>query len=232
MKNNKVVILLTTIVGLASCNLVQPTTATVNASQLKTQNDSVSYVLGVSMAENIKNQGVGKLNNELLNAGVNNTLDGKEPMLTEAERNEVLKTYFNNIKLIKEKEAKAEETAFLAANKKKPNVVELPSGLQYKMLTKGTGTTKPSTTNRVSVHYTGRLIDGTVFDSSVQRGQPATFGVTQVIKGWTEALQLMRVGDKLELYIPSDLGYGARGAGKDIKPYSLLIFEVELLEIL
>jgi FKBP-type peptidyl-prolyl cis-trans isomerase FklB len=184
MKKNKTVILLTAIIGLASCNLVQPTTATVNASQLKTQNDSVSYVLGVSMAENIKGQGVGKLNDELLNAGVNNTLDGKEPMLTEAERNEVLKTYFNNIKLIKEKEAKAEETAFLATNKKKPNVVELPSGLQYKMLTKGTGTTKPTTTNRVSVHYTGRLIDGTVFDSSVQRGQPATFGVTQVIKGW------------------------------------------------
>lgn len=232
MKKYNVILATIAAVSFSSCDLMQPTAATVTTGQLKTQTDSVSYVLGVSMAENMKNQGVGKLNNELLNAGVNNTLEGKEPLLTETERNEVLKTYFSNIKLIKEKEAKAEEIAFLAANKNKPGVVELPSGLQYKMLSKGTGTKTPNTSNRVSVHYTGRLIDGTVFDSSVQRGQPATFGVTQVIKGWTEALQLMRVGDKLELYIPSDLGYGARGAGKDIKPYSLLIFEVELLEIL
>lgn len=232
MKKHTIIASALSLIAFVSCDVMQPTAASVTTNQLKTQNDSVSYVLGVSMAENMKNQGVGKLNNHLLNAGVNNTLAGKEPLLTEAERNEVLKTYFNNIKLIKEKEAKAEETAFLTANKNKPGVVELPSGLQYKMLKKGTGTKTPTTSNRVSVHYTGRLIDGTVFDSSVQRGQPATFGVTQVIKGWTEALQLMRVGDKLELYIPSDLGYGARGAGKDIKPYSCLIFEVELLDIL
>ena len=120
--------------------------------------------------------------------------------------------------------------AFLEENKKKANVVELPSGLQYEILTEGTGE-KPKATDSVKCHYHGTLIDGTVFDSSVERGQPATFGVNQVIKGWVEALQLMPVGSKWRLFIPSELAYGKQGAGRSIQPNSALIFEVELLEI-
>lgn len=126
---------------------------------------------------------------------------------------------------------KTEGAAFLAANKTKTGVMTLPSGLQYKVLKEGTGSS-PKSSDRVKVHYTGKLLDGTVFDSSVQRGQPATFGVTQVIKGWTEALLKMKPGSKWELYIPADLAYGANGApGGKIGPNATLIFEVELLEI-
>ena len=119
---------------------------------------------------------------------------------------------------------------FLAENSTQAKVIVLPSGLQYKVINNGDGST-PKATDKVKVHYTGKLIDGTVFDSSVERGEPSTFGVTQVIKGWTEALKLMKVGDKWELYIPSNLAYGARGKGPKIGPNTTLIFEVELLGI-
>ena len=119
---------------------------------------------------------------------------------------------------------------FLVENKRKENVVELPSGLQYEVMTEGNGAT-PKATDTVECHYHGTLIDGTVFDSSVERGQPATFGVNQVIKGWVEALQLMSVGSKWKLFVPSNLAYGEQGAGNDIQPNSTLIFEVELLGI-
>lgn len=214
---------------LASCATMPSTTS---VSQLKTAADSVSYSLGVEMAKNLNGQGVDKVNKAMMNGAFNATMDGKTPLISNEERSEVLNNYFNNLKEIKEKEAKAEEIAFLNENRKKEGVIETASGLQYKYLTKGEGKDTPSMSNKVKVHYTGRLINGDVFDSSVERGQPATFGVGQVIRGWTEALQLMHVGDKMELYIPSDLGYGARGAGGKIKPHSLLIFEVELLEIL
>jgi len=120
---------------------------------------------------------------------------------------------------------------FLEENAKKEDVVVLPSGLQYKILTKGSGTSSPSTADQVKVHYEGKLLTGKVFDSSYKRGQPASFGVTGVIKGWTEALQLMVQGDVWELYIPAELAYGARGAGADIGPNSVLTFKVELIEI-
>ena len=130
----------------------------------------------------------------------------------------------------KSKLLEQEGIAYLAENAKKEGVVTTESGLQYEVLTKGSGPS-PTADDSVTVHYTGTLIDGTVFDSSVERGEPATFGVTQVIAGWTEALQLMSVGDKLRLVIPSDLAYGLRGAGPSIGPNSTLIFEVELLSI-
>ncbi len=125
---------------------------------------------------------------------------------------------------------KEEGVQFLVENKRKENVVELPSGLQYEVITEGDGES-PKETDTVECHYHGTLIDGTVFDSSVQRGQPATFGVNQVIKGWVEALQLMKVGSKWRLFVPSNLAYGEQGAGNDIQPNSTLIFEVELLGI-
>ena len=121
--------------------------------------------------------------------------------------------------------------AFLEENKKKENIVTLPSGLQYEVITEGNGK-KPKATDRVRCHYEGTLIDGTLFDSSIKRGEPAVFGVNQVIQGWVEALQLMSEGSKWKLYIPSELGYGAHGAGEMIPPHSTLIFEVELLEVL
>ena len=120
---------------------------------------------------------------------------------------------------------------FLAANAKKPGVVSLPSGLQYEVMTKGAGGAKPTATDKVKVHYHGMLINGKVFDSSVERGEPISFGLNQVIKGWTEGVQLMSVGDKWKLFIPSELAYGERGAGNVIPPYAALIFEVELLGI-
>ena len=126
---------------------------------------------------------------------------------------------------------KAEGEKFLAENKTKEGVVTTESGLQYKVLTEGSGA-KPTEADRVKVHYTGKLLDGTVFDSSVQRGEPATFGVTQVIRGWQEVLQLMPAGSKYQVWIPSELAYGASGAGQMIKPHATLEFEVELLEII
>ena len=127
-------------------------------------------------------------------------------------------------------ENKKTGTAFLTENKAKPGVVTTTSGLQYSVEKEGTGA-KPTATDRVKVHYTGKLLDGKVFDSSVERGQPAEFGVGEVIKGWTEALQLMPIGSKWKLFIPADLAYGDRGAGADIKPGSTLVFDVELIDI-
>jgi FKBP-type peptidyl-prolyl cis-trans isomerase len=135
---------------------------------------------------------------------------------------------------MKAKEAEVKAKAgkdFLEANKKKPGIITTASGLQYEVMTKGPGGAKPKATDKVKVHYHGTMIDGTIFDSSVQRGEPISFGLNQVIKGWTEGLQLMEIGDKFRFYLPFDLAYGDRGAGPVIGPYSTLIFEVELLGI-
>jgi FKBP-type peptidyl-prolyl cis-trans isomerase FklB len=230
MKNKYVLLTVAIAFATSSCSTMQ-STSSVTPAQLKTAKDSVSYVLGVSMAENLQKQGLSQMNKDIVNSAFNATIEGKESFMDVETRDAILKKHFSNLQSLLTEEAKATETAFLTANKKKPGVNELPSGLQYKILKKGTGTETPTTSSKVSVHYTGKLTNGTVFDSSVERGQPATFGVTQVIKGWTEALQLMHVGDKFELYLPSKLAYGSREVGKYIKPNSLLIFEVELLEI-
>ena len=150
--------------------------------------------------------------------------------MTIEESRKFIQGYFQKLAKIQGDKNKTEGEEFLAKNKEKEGVKTTDSGLQYEIIKEGTGP-KPKETDKVKVDYTGTLIDGTVFDSSVQRGQPATFGVNQVIPGWTEALEMMPVGSKWKIYIPSDLGYGERGAGKDIGPNSTLIFEVELLDI-
>ena len=157
-------------------------------------------------------------------------MEQKDPEISYQEAQTIINEFFQALQAKVSEAAKQAGTAFLAENAKREGVVTLESGLQYEVVTEGNGAT-PSAADQVKVHYHGSLIDGTVFDSSVQRGEPATFGVTQVISGWVEALQLMPVGSKWRLFIPSDLAYGAQGAGQHIAPYSTLVFEVELLEI-
>ena len=192
--------------------------------------DKVSYALGLSIGNNFQNSGIKDLQVEDFIKGLTDVMEEKQPAITYDEAKEVINEYF--IKLQKEKmeiNKKAGEE-FLHINKGRAGVVELPSGLQYQVLKQGNGA-KPSATDKVKCHYHGTLINGTVFDSSVQRGQPAVFGVNQVIPGWLEALQLMPVGSKWRLFIPSNLAYGEHGAGEMIEPNSTLIFDVELLDI-
>ncbi len=192
--------------------------------------DKVSYALGLSIGNNFLNSGIKDLQVEDFVKGLTDVLNEKQPDITYDEAKEVINEFF--IKLQKEKmeiNKKAGEE-FLHINKGKAGVVELPSGLQYQVLKQGNGA-KPKATDKVKCHYHGTLINGTVFDSSVQRGQPAVFGVNQVIPGWVEALQLMPVGSKWRLFIPSNLAYGEQGAGEMIEPNSTLIFDVELLDI-
>lgn len=192
--------------------------------------DKVSYALGLSIGNNFQNSGIKDLQVEDFIKGLTDVMEEKQPAITYDEAKEVINEYF--IKLQKEKmeiNKKAGEE-FLHINKGRAGVVELPSGLQYQVLKQGNGA-KPSATDKVKCHYHGTLINGTVFDSSVQRGQPAVFGVNQVIPGWVEALQLMSVGSKWRLFIPSNLAYGEHGAGEMIEPNSTLIFDVELLDI-
>ena len=192
--------------------------------------DKVSYALGLSIGNNFLNSGIKNLLVEDFVKGLTDVLNEKQPDITSDEAKEVINEFF--IKLQKEKmeiNKKAGEE-FLHINKGRAGVVELPSGLQYQVLKQGNGA-KPKATDKVKCHYHGTLINGTVFDSSVQRGQPAVFGVNQVIPGWVEALQLMPVGSKWRLFIPSNLAYGEQGAGEMIEPNSTLIFDVELLDI-
>ncbi len=190
----------------------------------------VSYALGMSVANNILASGVKNLEVEEFAKAVKAVLANEPMELSIDEAQEVLTVYFTKLQEEQVKGLKAEGEAFLAENAKQEGVVTLPSGLQYKVLNAGTGAT-PKATDSVECHYEGRLINGTVFDSSYQRGETATFGVNQVIAGWVEALQLMKEGDKWQLYIPYNLAYGERGAGAQIPPYSTLIFDVELIKV-
>ena len=192
--------------------------------------DKVSYALGLSIGNNFQNSGINDLQIEDFVKGLKDILGGQTPEINYDEAKQVINDYF--MKLQKEKfeiNKKAGEE-FLNINKGKAGVVTLPSGLQYQVLQKGEGP-KPTASDKVKCHYHGTLINGTVFDSSVQRGEPAVFGVSQVIPGWVEALQLMPVGSKWRLFIPSDLAYGEHGAGEAIEPNSALVFDVELLDI-
>ena len=192
--------------------------------------DKVSYALGLSIGNNFQNSGINDLQIEDFVKGLKDILGGQTPEISYDEAKQVINDYF--MKLQKEKfeiNKKAGEE-FLNINKGKAGVVTLPSGLQYQVLQKGEGP-KPTASDKVKCHYHGALINGTVFDSSVQRGEPAVFGVSQVIPGWVEALQLMPVGSKWRLFIPSDLAYGEHGAGEAIEPNSALVFDVELLDI-
>lgn len=208
------------------------TAANVNAQtmELKTQADSISYAIGVSVGTNLKTGGFEGLNADLISKGMSAAMKGEPTVIDGAKANQIIQDYMTAQAAKKGSAAKEKGAKFLAENKTKKGVTTLPSGLQYEVIKAGTGP-KPLSTDKVKVHYHGTLIDGTVFDSSVQRGQPAEFGVTQVIPGWTEALQLMNTGSKWKLFLPYEIAYGERGAGQQIGPYETLIFEVELLEI-
>ncbi len=192
--------------------------------------DKVSYSLGLSIASNLISSGVKTVNAEAFNDAMNTVFSGQMPEIMPDEANNILQDYFDKLQKEKGKEALEAGKAFLEENKKKEGVVVLPSGLQYKILTAGNGP-KPKASDTVKCHYEGRLINGQVFDSSVRRGEPAEFPVGGVIQGWVEALQLMPVGSKWQLYIPSNLAYGTHGAGQSIGPNETLIFDVELLAI-
>ncbi|HHW81657.1 MAG TPA: FKBP-type peptidyl-prolyl cis-trans isomerase [Bacteroidales bacterium] len=191
---------------------------------------NLSYSLGMSMATQLMQTGLENLDVEAFVKAFTEIMKNEKPSMSLEEASEHIQAYFSAKQNEMLKINKAEGEKFLAENKKEDNVVELPSGLQYEIITEGKGDI-PKATDTVECHYHGTLIDGTVFDSSVQRGQPAVFGVTQVIKGWVEALQLMPVGSKWKLFVPSDMAYGEQGAGDLIQPNTTLIFEVELLGI-
>ncbi len=192
--------------------------------------DKISYALGLSIGHNLLGSGIENLNAEDFTKAVKAVLNEEKYDMTIDKAQQVISTFFEELEREKYEKNIAEGKAFLDENAKKEGVITLPSGLQYCILQEGTGA-KPSATDSVNCHYHGTLINGTVFDSSVQRGTPATFGVNQVIPGWVEALQLMPVGAKWRLFIPSDLAYGAQGAGQQIGPHTALIFDVELLGI-
>ncbi len=196
--------------------------------------DKLSYSLGLLFGQSLRQSNVKGINYADFAKGIEAMCEGTRPEISAQEAQGLVNEYFAK----KEAEAAAAYAdvrkageEFLKENAKRPEVKVTESGLQYEILSEGNGA-KPSAEDRVKVHYHGTTIDGTVFDSSIERGEPATFGVRQVIAGWVEALQLMPVGSKWKLYIPSELAYGSHGAGAAIKPHSALIFEVELLDIL
>lgn len=205
-------------------------TASIPKPAMKTGIDSLSYSLGLSLAQFYKQQGITKVNTVLVSKAINDALTGGKTLLNEEQMNLCITNYLQKMKTDKSSGNRKAGEAFLASNKTKAGVVTLPSGLQYTIIKEGTGP-KPAITDTVKCHYHGTLIDGTVFDSSVDRGQPAEFPVGGVIKGWVEALPLMPVGSKWKLFIPSELAYGDNQAGPTIGPGSTLIFDVELLEI-
>ena len=218
-------------VGAAGCQ----NTGKKSEVKLTSRNDSVSYALGVLIGEQNKQQmksapGVDQLNKSILITAFERAFLGDSVQIKPEKANAALQKFFAEVSKAEGDKNLKEGEDFLAANKSKTGVVTLPSGLQYEIIKAGSGA-KPTAEDEVKCHYHGTTIDGKVFDSSVDRGEPATFPVNRVIPGWTEALQLMPVGSKWKLFIPAALAYGERGAGQDIKPNSALIFEVELLEI-
>jgi FKBP-type peptidyl-prolyl cis-trans isomerase FklB len=213
-----------------------PATKAPASRTLETPKDKLSYSIGMNIGKSLKRDNV-DVDPDLLLRGVKDVLGGGTPLMTDEEAQSTLNELQADLRKKQEQEAqqlaetnKKEGEAFLAANKTKPGVVALPSGLQYKILQEGTGP-KPTAADTVTVNYRGTLVNGTEFDSSYKRGQPASFPIGGIIKGWTEALLLMPVGSKWQLFIPPDLAYGQRQAGPTIGPNSTLVFEVELLSI-
>ena len=193
--------------------------------------DKLSYALGLVIGHNLKEMGVDNLNGADFAQAVADVLAGNATAMTNAEAQQIVATYMQEKEAEKGKAAREAGEKFLAENAKKEGVVVLPSGLQYVVLTEGSGR-KPSATDNVKCHYEGRLTDGTVFDSSFRRGEPAVFPLNGVIAGWTEGVQLMGEGAKFRFFIPYNLAYGERGAGGSIPPYAALVFDVELIEVL
>lgn len=195
--------------------------------------DKASYSLGMGIGQNLLGMGATEVSIEDFAKGVEDILRGKTPVIDHKEAQIIVSQYIDELDKKMTAARKKANKEFLDANKERNGVVTLPSGLQYEVLKEGkVGGTHPKASDKVECHYEGRLLDGTVFDSSIQRGQPAVFGVSQVIAGWVEALQLMPEGAKWRLFIPDNLAYGEHGAGNSIPPYSALIFDVELLKIL
>ena len=193
--------------------------------------DKFSYGLGMGIGQNLQSMGIKNMSVEDFVKGMNDVLAGVKTEMTHAEAQQVVNEHFRTLAEEAYAQNKKAGEVFLADNAHKEGVTVLPSGLQYEVIAEGDGK-KPSATDRVQCHYEGTLIDGTIFDSSIKRGEPAVFGVNQVIKGWVEALQLMQEGAKWRLYIPYDMAYGEHGAGEMIPPYSALVFDVELIKVL
>ncbi|MDR3194774.1 MAG: FKBP-type peptidyl-prolyl cis-trans isomerase [Tannerella sp.] len=239
MKKYNVLLLAVMIVAsIASCRTTKnacDSTSTLPAFTLAGAVDSACYSIGVSygsgLLQSMKNFPGGEVNLEVLEKGFVQALKNDSNLLVTAEAAQAyIQSYLADIQGKEAEVEKEKGVRFLAENKTKEGVITTESGLQYKILNRGNGAI-PVPENQVQVHYTGKLLDGTVFDSSMERGEPVTFGVTQVIPGWTELLQLMQTGAKYQVWIPSELAYGAQGAGQVIKPNSVLEFEVELLQI-
>jgi FKBP-type peptidyl-prolyl cis-trans isomerase FklB len=236
MGHNKGEFMLFRFVAMLGLGLLAASAQAADTSVLKTQKDKVSYSIGLDIGKNMKKQSI-DVDPDLLARGLKDALSGGKALLTDEEVKTVMTTFQQEMqtkmaaqtKEVGDKNLKVGE-AFLAENKKKDGVITLPSGLQYKVITAGNGK-KPKETDTVTTQYRGTLIDGTEFDSSYKRGQPASFPVKGVIAGWTEALQLMPSGSKWQLFVPQNLAYGPRGAGQMIGPNAALIFEVELISI-
>lgn len=192
--------------------------------------DKLSYAWGLAMGRQLQGMGMKELNVDDFKDAVKAVFDGTEPAVSPEEAQKLIQDYLNDLQSKAEEAAKAAGKKFLEENKKKENVKETPSGLQYVVEKEGEGAT-PTAEDEVTVHYTGRLLDGTVFDSSVNRGEPATFPLNRVIPGWTEGVQLMKEGAKYTFFIPSDLAYGPQGVPGAIPPHSTLIFDVELIKV-
>ena len=199
--------------------------------------DKLSYALGLGIGRQLSQMGAADLNIDDFAQAVKDMIDGKEPQVATAEAQQIVEDFFRKQEekqraeaAEKYKGAKSEGEKYLSENAKKEGVVTLPSGLQYQVLKEGNGKS-PKATDKVVCHYEGMLIDGTMFDSSVQRGEPATFPLNGVIAGWTEGLQLMKEGAKYRFFIPYQLGYGERGAGASLPPFAPLVFDVELIEV-
>ncbi|MGQ8336171.1 FKBP-type peptidyl-prolyl cis-trans isomerase [Sunxiuqinia sp. A32] len=199
-------------------------------NEMKSQLEKFSYALGLSISSNLIQSGVKSIDPANFMNALSDVFTGKEPKLTAEEANKILQEFMEEQQSTDGNANLEAGLTFLAENREKEGVVETASGLQYKIILDGDGES-PSATDQVKCHYHGTLIDGTVFDSSVQRGEPAVFPVNGVIQGWVEALQMMSIGSKWRLFVPSDLAYGDRGAGGAIGPNTTLIFDVELLEI-
>lgn len=198
---------------------------------LSTFMDKISYALGLGIAHQIKNMNIENFSIEDFTQSVRDVIEGNPTAISSREAQQMLNDYFQKKEKAQAETAIAEGSVFLKENAKKAGVVQTKSGLQYEVLTEGSGRS-PKATDTVRCHYEGRLLDGSVFDSSYQRGEPADFGLNQVIAGWTEGVQLMKEGAKYRFYIPYLLAYGERGAGSSIPPYSTLIFDVELIKVL